>query len=526
MINVVFSPQITELLENLKKGREARRIVAADESLVQVNRLTTKAGAFYEKVRYLVDYKEEHTIRRSAIERIVKRKLIYEKDTNVGQVLLQELVSGGYLPNNSVSEGNASEIQRIVNKYLTLLQEFVRIKKDTQNLRKKLVSLSASEIELFLYPTVADEFVIDAFYKTVVDRIKSNYLSPEELTVQVYVACRRGLLDNDDDKLFYHLFLTYVPQWKNENLSELEIEGVASILFAVFEKIKRELNHSVRWQLVARLKNYSIYFSVVRELIERFGIESERIFSDQAYLDMQIKEFLEKKNERENARTKQSGVRAVFYILITKIILAFVFELPYELKVLERIDYIPLLSNVLFHPFLLFIMASTAVRLDEKNTDAVVNGVHTVLYGGEVKMIMLKSERSGGFGALFLILYVILFAVTFSILLSILRSLSFNPVSILLFLFFLTLVSYFGLRIRYNARRHMVERSSEGTLALLWSVFTLPIIRVGRWLSTKFAAVNIFVFILDFIIETPFKLILRFADAFLFYLREKREDTV
>jgi len=522
----MFSSEITELLENLKRGREARRIVATDDSLIQVNRLTSKAGALYEKVRYLVDYKEEHTIRRSAVERILKRKLLIENDTAVGRTMLQELVTGGYLPNNNISEANAAEIQRIVDKFLALYREVAKLGVDTQNLRKKLINLGASEIELFLYPTVADEFVVDALYRTVHDRIKSNYLSTEELDIQTYIACRRGLLNNDDDKLFYHLFITYIPQWKEPVLPPEEIARIAPLLGPVLGKIQKELNHPVRWQLVARLKNYAIYFSVIRGLIERFGLEVERVFSDREYLNTQVRELVERRNSRENKTTQESGMRAVFYIFLTKIILAFVFELPYELKFLHRIDYIPLTTNVLFHPLLLLAMTRSVRLLDEKNTQAIISGVHSVVYGGEVKTVMIKAEQAGFLGGVFLLLYSVLFLVTFSILLSVLRALHFNIVSIALFLFFLALVSYFGLRIRYNAKRFMVERSDDRTLSILWNVFTLPIIRAGRWLSSKFAAVNIFVFILDFIIETPFKMVLKFSDAFLSYLKEKQEDTV
>ena len=523
----MFSPQITELLENLKKGREARKVVAADGDLIQVNRLTSKAGVFYEKVRYLVDYKEEHTIRRSAIERILKRRLILENDTKVGHMLLEELVTGGYLPNNYVSESGAAEVQRITDKFLLLYQELSKNGHDSQYVRRLLINMTASEIELLLYPTVADELVLDAFYKTVRDRVKSNYLPVEELNIQTYIACRRGLLNNDDDKLFYHLFLTYLPQWSDPSLPLSEIGKMVSTVPAMLEQIRHELKHPIRWQLVARLKNYSIYFSVTRELLERFGVECERVFSDREYLDKQVRELIERKSKRENKRTRESGMRAVFYILFTKIILAFILELPYELKVLNQIDYLPLTANVVFHPLLLFVMANSARLLDEKNTQAVISGVHAVLYGGEIRAIMLKSERSGFLGAVFLFLYALIFISIFSGLLSILYTVfHFNVVSIALFVFFLTLVSYFGLRIRYNAKRYLVEQSDDRTLPILWSVVTLPITRAGRWLSTKFAAVNIFVLVLDFLIETPFKMILKFSDAFLSYLKEKREDTV
>ncbi len=111
----------------------------------------------------------------------------------------------------------------------------------------------------------------------------------------------------------------------------------------------------------------------------------------------------------------------------------------------------------------------------------------------------------------------------FGVLIALLVAAHFNIASILLFVFFLTFVSYFGLRIRHNARRWKIETYEESTLGLLWNIFTLPIVRTGRWLSAKFSSVNVFVFALDFIIETPFKLVLQTMDSFLNFLKDKRE---
>ena len=94
----------------------------------------------------------------------------------------------------------------------------------------------------------------------------------------------------------------------------------------------------------------------------------------------------------------------------------------------------------------------------------------------------------------------------------------------LLFLMFLALVSYFGLRIRHNAQAWKVETEQQGLASLLWNLFTLPIVRAGRALSTKFSSINIFVFTMDYLIETPFKMLLKGSDAFLSFLREKKEE--
>ncbi len=69
-----------------------------------------------------------------------------------------------------------------------------------------------------------------------------------------------------------------------------------------------------------------------------------------------------------------------------------------------------------------------------------------------------------------------------------------------------------------------MAREDTRTLALAFNLFALPIVRAGRWLSRTFSSINLFVFVLDFIIETPFKLLLHFSDTFVSFLREKQED--
>ena len=101
-----------------------------------------------------------------------------------------------------------------------------------------------------------------------------------------------------------------------------------------------------------------------------------------------------------------------------------------------------------------------------------------------------------------------MFVISFGIILGLLKALQSNIVGTLLFLFFLTLVSYFGIRIRHKAKKWSVTSDNEGALGILWHFLTIPIIRAGGWLSKKFSSINFFAFIKDFIIETPFKFVL------------------
>jgi uncharacterized membrane protein len=122
------------------------------------------------------------------------------------------------------------------------------------------------------------------------------------------------------------------------------------------------------------------------------------------------------------------------------------------------------------------------------------------------------------------LLYLGLFIISFGTILWVLTKLHFNIIGIVLFMFFLTFVSYFGLRIRFISRRWVVNTNEQKFFGFVWDLFTLPIISLGRWLALKFASINIFVFIMDFIIEAPLKIVLRAVDTFIHFVREKKEE--
>jgi len=50
-----------------------------DGEKIKINTVIAKAALVYEKIRNAVDYQEDHLVRKNAIHRILKRKLVYEK---------------------------------------------------------------------------------------------------------------------------------------------------------------------------------------------------------------------------------------------------------------------------------------------------------------------------------------------------------------------------------------------------------------------------------------------------------------
>ncbi|MBI4079748.1 hypothetical protein HY414_00780 [Candidatus Kaiserbacteria bacterium] len=511
----MLSEPVRELVAKVEAVEEAHRAAPRGEML-EVSTIVGKAASVYEKLRYLIDYREEHTIRRAALERILKRRVFIELKAESGLILLQELVDGKYIQKELATEEMAHEIDQIIAKYL----ELSRLANVNGGVGRRLISLAATETDARISPL---EYAIDhesteALYKSLMGRASAYGYTEEETNAQLYCACWRALLGADDERLSYALWLLYVPGWNNG----ADLAEIAQKLPTIIGSIRTTVQGDLQWRIAPKIKNEAIYFRIVRRALEKEGGGAARTLENSSQLDQFTRDFLEQTYEQENERIQKSGIRAVMYLFITKMTVALIAELPYELFVLGGIHYFPLAINIFFHPLLLFGLTRNAGGLNEANTNAIIEGLHGVLYEGKTKTVRIRSAYTG-FTVAFSFAYLVLFIFVFGGVIGVLQLLNFNPVSIGLFLFFLALVSYFAFRIRYRARRWKLVRD-QGTIAIILGVLAVPIIRAGEWLSRTFSSINVFVIFLDFIIETPFKRLLHFANQFLMYLREKGEE--
>ncbi len=213
----MISPQIAKLLASVKPSGIPDNNANKDEFYVKVNELAKRAGMFYEKVRYLIDYKEEHAIRRNAIQRILKRNLFFKAEGKVAQFLVHELMRGGYLESGSFLESRISHVQGIIDKFLSLQNSIVRVAGGNLTVNKEIIGLTASEIEIYLFGSKIEESVFIAFYETVRKSIKLSQIpiSEDEKDAQIYIACLRSLLKADEQSIAYRLWLRFLPNWIN-----------------------------------------------------------------------------------------------------------------------------------------------------------------------------------------------------------------------------------------------------------------------------------------------------------------------
>ena len=524
---------ITEVAQKfigLIKRSDLKVFYAGEEiNRIQVDVFISRIALIYEKIRNAIDYKEDHLLRKNAIQRILWRRLnIQLNSDSLALSLIKELIRAGYIENNLIPEGKIAEIDVMINKYLTLanLSGIKKTTTDGSHDFKWLVSLAACEIEEALVPPIQHVALTGFAYKVMGSEIKiADKIKEEEKHLQIKIAIQRALIKADIAMVSYLIWRYYNPDWHQAD--HRQILQIAKKFKNLQAAVDQQLSYHLGEKLLRLFKKYTIVFNVLKEIILSNPQEAEKIFNDPEELEFQIRTTCERLYKKSRSKLRRSIVRVIIYIFITKMLLVLLIELPYERYIVHSVVYTPLIINALFPPVLMFLIGVFIKVPSKKNTQAILKAAEEIVYKGQLKSVEgigRLVKRSKFTSISFTVFYLILFGFSFGLIIYVLSKLHFTVLSLAIFLLFLSLVSFFGIKLRQGVRELIIVNKKENPLAFLLNLASLPFLRMGYWFSVKFAKINLFVFIFDFIIEAPFKIFLEVIEDWISYLREKRDE--
>lgn len=508
---------------------------------INVSSVISKMSFYYEKIRNSVDYEEEHLHRKNAIKRIIKRQIVIEgrivvkelKSVDIAKHLLIELIRAGYLPNNKLPETKIDEIGLIIEKYLKLKDSSLDGVKITLNDKNELVdwilAMAASEVEEKLGRSRIDMVVVEAMNNILKDRIAFPDGSPysDDKDIQVYIGIFRNYLKFDDEMLSLILLKHYNPNW--ENPTDDDIQNLGSNIFRIQTTIREQIEHPFLAQFNRIINRYTVFFSILIDVIKEDPVKVYESFqADPKAFNNKVKAVCNQRYKVAGKKKWRVSVRSIIYIFITKSIFAFVLEVPATQWLGEELNLFSLFVNIVFPPALLFIIVLFTRIPGGDNTSKIIEGISGIVFEGERGREPFKlrkpAKRNKTLSTIFGLIYAATFGISFGIVLWVLDKLNFSWVSMIIFVFFLALISYFSLKVRKTAKELLIVEKKDSLLSFLIDFFYVPIIETGRWLSERFSKINVFVFVLDFIIEAPFKVFVEIAEEWTKYVKERKED--
>jgi len=513
------------------QNSDIKTLYLKDDSLgkVQVDSLVSKLAFLYEKIRTAIEYKEEHLIRQSAILRILQRRLLIKVSMeNLGISLVKELIRAGYLENGLIPASKVEKVNRIIEKYLAVINLGHVSLTNHKGLHKWLLEIAACEIEECLMPPVANWTIVEFAHKVFYPKldIQDDTLTEKQKNLYIYLALYKALVKSDEAMMSYHLLKYYYSNWNKAQPDEIiAVAKKINNLKIAIEKFKKYYLYDRLYYL---FKKYNFIFLNLKDLILNNPVEAQAIFNNQDKFKKELEKNCINFYKKIRGKLTRGIIRVTVYIFLTKMVLVLLLEFPYEYYIVKNVTYLPFYINALFPPLLMLFLGIFIKTPSQKNTDQVVKLAEGIVYRNDV--VDLKSgfdiipNRSFFFSLIFNVLYVMLFIISFGFFIYFLRMLHFNIFSLCIFLLFLSIVSFFGIKMRMKARELMVIGRKDNFLFLLLNLFSLPFLKVGQFVSEKISKINIFVFIFDFIIEAPFQVFLEVIEDWFAFLKQKKEE--
>lgn len=464
----------------------------------------------YERARNALEYRADNLVRRAAIERILKRRALLNRDPkSLAEKLLIELKWAKYLSIEEVKAAKKQELEKILEKYMVQVQSAVPA--------EWVIKIASSEIEeLFNLNTDYKQFTFFAFQ---VIRQKINIVD-ENLDLLTYFAVDKVYGGSDDEQIAYHIL-----SLAGKNVTKEKFEEAWKLFnLARHHKDLPKMIKFTRRQMPPLVLLRDIYFYEPAKFKEAVG--SEEKFKGEA------KEVLENQIGQMSGRIATAGIRSVLYVFLTKMILAFGLEVPSEIFFYGRLNKLPLVLNLIFPPFLMWTTTMFIhVPSEKEKTDLITRTWYILtnfdsLRAEEDGLKEAEEGESTSFGyMIFSILYWVFFVGVFAAIIFVLGRIGYTPFSEVIFLFFLTIIAFFAYRISQITKIYSWKNIGEERTSIM-DIVSLPILAIGSRLSQGLSKLNFLAFAFDFILEAPFKLILGFVDDWVHFLSVKKEEQI
>lgn len=538
-LNTLMNQFVDEYLQGIEY--EQQPVV----SPVEVDELASKIARVYEKFRRIVDWKEENIIRRTAIERILKRTLLSEL-SGIGQSslnaekitepLVMEMVRSGYFSTGRVSKNKIPIAQKSLAKYIYILNHSAYSKNKSLNIKEKvnffnwILEIAACELEEILEPAFKENALINFMTTTLNQRIKllpKGKLSQEEVLVQAYIAVHRTLYSLDSPLISYNLIKYYYPRWFEDDQDF--IEYFSSNIIEINQKIESDLEHEHGKEFFKIADRYDAAFLILGDVMKEVEDEPELIkekLKKKSKLFQLVEDVYKRRLSTLKQRLYRSAVYTTLSIFVAGIFSFIVFEGPVAKLVGDGFSWFALFVDLGIPSAMMFLLVITIKPPGSENLKRVKEEVQKITYqvgDQEVYEINLEKKKSWFLQTFFSLISIfggVIGAYTVYMVFKISgvpwTSIYIDTVSV-------AMVVFAAMVIRHKAQELTIQ-DSGGFFTMILDFFYLPLAKLGQWFSNKWKEYNIVSVFFSALIDAPFSMVVGLIEDWRAFLRDRRSD--
>lgn len=477
----------------------------------------------YEQLRNAAEYREHHLLLRGAIERFLVRHVDIGNYRSAAPELISELTQAGYVPNHSVPISTLAAMDdtgaSYSNYYLAARQTGGE---QPKILKRWITQLLSVQLENMLVPTSRRlspfiTFAYDHYLKAIDFSSIEGAGNSERDQTALYCAIHRTIFKSDLATTRYYALAG--------NLQD--ISGFPPHDFiAANQLIDMQYQSPLTNRLGRVVNRYAAPIRIMRELMVSNSVTVDSLASREATLG-KVRSICQQQYQLVEKTASDRLIRTIVFIFLTKVLIGIGIEVPYDLFVSRLITWQPLIINVVFPPLYMMLIGLQARAPGRQNTEVIASYIDRIIYASDQPPISYNLRRrvtSPTLSTVFVTIYGLGFTLSFGLLIWLLHYLGFNPVNGLIFFIFFSAVSFLGLRLRQAAGELRMLPERQNLIQVLADFLSTPFVRVGHWLSDRYAKANIVTRLLDVAIEFPLKTSLRLVQQWVGFMRDKQEE--
>ncbi|MDB5187055.1 MAG: hypothetical protein JWM07_527 [Candidatus Saccharibacteria bacterium] len=470
--------------------------------------------AAYEQFRNAAEYTEEHLLLQRAIRRYYKRLFLSQDRTQLAhsaEELIVELTLAGYLANDSIPHKLLKTVDELAQLYF---DAHMQLHTSAHFKDAWTLDVLSVRIEDILH-NLTDENIFaqlcfDHFIATIDMSTFAKDANTTDTEAALFVAVHRSLLRSGDATIRASLLDRY-------QLTPRTVESYV----AVNHQIDLLFDADITDKLLRVVTRRGAPLRVFRHMLANQD-NVDTLLQSRANFLSNFEAQIAKEYESVAQRINRGIIKSVIFLIITKVIIGLAIEVPYDYAVHGSIIVLPLLINLLFPPLYMILLRLTLVLPGYANTAALVDRIDAIFYGEPAQY--LARRRGGRFGVAFNIVYAAIIIGVFGLASWWLITLGFSFLHLLIFFVFLSTASFLGFRLSRMVREIEVVDADQNGITLLRDVLYMPFVVVGRWISEKYAKVNLVATLLDIMIELPLKTVLRLVRQWGAFISSKKDE--
>jgi len=543
--NENLTPAVQRLIKDYQDSLKPQ--IKGEMALIHVDEIASKLASFYEKIRRVIDWKEEHLIRRTATERMLKRRMISEisglqvvsnlKAEEMAEPLVLELIRSGYFPNDKIPRERITEVKIILQKYIYILENSplsgsessLKIK-ERINFYNWILSIAACEIEEILDPPLKENALMKFMANLIKKRIRirpETSLGEEERKTQINIAVHRTLFRLDAPLISYYLLKHRYLEWRN--ISPDLLKEITKNILSIRKSIDRDLSHPLSGEFLNLCEKYDTVYLILGDILGSLSEEPLSIpekLSQPKILEGAVRKAYGKRLSTLKSRLFRSAIYSTLSIFLASGFSLFVIEVPLAKWLYGQFSLLAVAVDILLPTLLMFFLVAMIKPPKASNLEKVIEEVNKIVLPQpreDIYEIQVGKKRSKIAGFIIGFLYILATFVSLGAVFWVFYIAKVPPTSVYIDTLNIAVIVSAALVIRQKSKEIVVEEGAS-ILEFFLDILSVPLGKIGQWLANKWREYNIVSVFFITLVDMPFSALVEFTENWSSFLKKKKAE--